>query len=788
MVTCAAILGIEKRADPMTRQASLPAEAERAEFQFERPDWTLFRNAETLAQKAGVRKRLLRRLVLKELVDNALDSGATEVEVEELGFGAYKVRDNGPGIVGDPDHIAKLFSVNRPLISSKLWRMPSRGAMGNGLRVVVGAVAASDGMLRVATKGKRYTLRPLDDGSTAIDTMEPAGTFVGTEIEVTFGPALPADAAAMIWAEMAIAMAGTGSAYAGRPSPWWYDADAFFELLQGAGDRPVREFIEQLDGCTGAKAGKITKAHKGWSCRHLNRQQAVDLLIVARHEARQVSPQRIDALGRFRDYAGYACQRGVTKIGGREPKAEIPFVVDAWASAGRPERSKDSVGVAMYVNRTPAVASIEAWRTKGTIHIHGCGLAHQWDIPAGTYDISINLTTPWCPVTTDGKQPDLSPFVDQIATAVSKAMRQARSGMPKQSTAEDRTQKDIILRHLAEGVEKASGGGLYRFNQRQLFYVLRPFVITALGVEPSWENFTGIITDHEAENGDIKGMYRDPRGTLYHPHIGQDISLGTLAVEQYERPTWTFGQILYLEKEGFFEALKAARWPERHDCALVTSKGFTTRAVRDLLDLLGDGDEPIRVFCVHDADAFGTMIFQTLQEETKARAARRVEVINLGLDPWEALAMDLEPERVKEGDRAKAVAGYVTARRDGLRWKAWLQTTRVELNEMTTPQLIAWLDGKMAEHGVGKVIPPTDVIADEADQRLTAHVRRIVTDRVLREAGIDEQVASLVATIEMPPPNDMADEVTAWVETNEDDAWSDGVAHIVETVAAQVPR
>ena len=107
-------------------------------------------------------------------------------------------------------------------------------------------------------------------------------------------------------------------------------------------------------------------------------------------------------------------------------------------------------------------------------------------------------------------------------------------------------------------------------------------------------------------------MYRDPRGTLYHPHLGQDISLGTLAVEQYERPAWTFSQILYLEKEGFFEALKAARWPERHDCALVTSKGSRTRAVRDLLDLLGDGDEPITVFCVHDADAYGTMIFQTL--------------------------------------------------------------------------------------------------------------------------------------------------------------------------------
>ena len=36
----------------------------------------------------------------------------------------------------------------------------------------------------------------------------------------------------------------------------------------------------------------------------------------------------------------------------------------------------------------------------------------------------------------------------------------------------------------------------------------------------------------------------------------------------------------------------------------------------------------------------------------------------------------------------------------------WLQTNRVELNAMTTPQLIEWLDEKMAEHGDGKLIPP----------------------------------------------------------------------------------
>lgn len=121
-------------AKPHSALASLDGSAKPAEFQFERPDWTLFRSAETLPTKAGVPKALLRRLVLKELVDNALDSGARTVSLSEPKPNRYVVTDDGKGI--EPDRVASLFSLNRPLMTSKLWRVPSRGAMGNGLHPV----------------------------------------------------------------------------------------------------------------------------------------------------------------------------------------------------------------------------------------------------------------------------------------------------------------------------------------------------------------------------------------------------------------------------------------------------------------------------------------------------------------------------------------------------------------------------------------------------------------------------------------------------------------------------
>jgi hypothetical protein len=132
--------------NPKPALASLPAAPD---LKFERADWTLFRTIEGLQQKAGVSKSRLRRLVLKELTDNGLDTGAATRVGTLLNGGGYFIEDDGPGI--DPDEVARLFSINRPMVSTKLLRLPTRGALGNGLRVVAGAVLASQGSLTVIT-------------------------------------------------------------------------------------------------------------------------------------------------------------------------------------------------------------------------------------------------------------------------------------------------------------------------------------------------------------------------------------------------------------------------------------------------------------------------------------------------------------------------------------------------------------------------------------------------------------------------------------------------------------
>ena len=79
-----------------------------------------------------------------------------------------------------------------------------------------------------------------------------------------------------------------------------------------------------------------------------------------------------------------------------------------------------------------------------------------------------------------------------------------------------------------------------------------------------------------------------------------------------------------------------------------------------------------------------------------------------------------------------------------------MQTHRVELNAMTTPQLIEWLDAKMEEYGDGKLIPPDEVLVDELMVETEQRLRAQITARILREAGLDGTVAAAMAALDPP--------------------------------------
>ena len=110
-----------RRARFHNSKADSSSQGDAQNLKFERADWTSFRTVEGLQQKAGVPQDKLIRLVLKELADNGLDTGAA-VRVGEIA-GGYFVEDDGPGL--DPDEVPPRFSIARPLSSTMMIGRPT---------------------------------------------------------------------------------------------------------------------------------------------------------------------------------------------------------------------------------------------------------------------------------------------------------------------------------------------------------------------------------------------------------------------------------------------------------------------------------------------------------------------------------------------------------------------------------------------------------------------------------------------------------------------------------------
>jgi hypothetical protein len=742
---------------------------------FAREHWTLLRQVETIGQVAGVPRHLLAKLATKELVDNALDTGHA-VRFGRIENGIY-VENDGPCIPGSNEEIAALFSMNRPLTSTKLLRLPTRGALGNGLRVVAGIVFACHGTLRISTGGRVFRLTPREDGGTTAERVRGKGV-VGTRIELTFGDLEYDEDDVLEWAERASLMASYGGdarAYTGKSSPWWYSAGAFFELCHSSQSCTVRDLVRHFDGCSEPKAGKIAAGHKGQPAADLTRDEASSLMETMRRHAKPLKPERLGCVGKLAHLPSAYAKAAVTV---ETDGSKNPYVIEGWAEVS------DEEEILVSVNRTPITAEVFAWydSKKNQQRIEGCGI--DIDVPVGRKPIKflLNITTSSMPITSDGKAPDMSALEDAIAPLLSKVARRARRA---KRDARDPSGKDASLKQQIFEVVPAAfahaSGGIWA-GQRQVFYSARDMMDKP---DLKWSYFTDVLTDYENEHGDIEGMERDPRGVLIHPHTGEEIALGTRAVKEYERPAYTFNKIVFVEKKGFFSALQQAHWLERHDCALVCSEGFATRAVRDVIDRLGDGDEEIKVFAVHDADAYGTMIMQALQEATKARPARRLKIIDLGLNPEEAIEMGFTPEDQppRKDGKPHPVADHVSEE-----WAEWFQSHRFELNKMTTPKFIEWLDEKMAPHDAGKVVPPDEVLTTTLAADVRDGLRAQIAERILRDARLDEQVedAFRAAGIDIDDITPgLTDDITKALDEAQEQPWTAAVADIAQGIVTK---
>jgi hypothetical protein len=383
----------------------------------------------------------------------------------------------------------------------------------------------------------------------------------------------------------------------------------------------------------------------------------------------------------------------------------------------------------------------------------------------------------------------------QLPSAMKSATEAVTKNWAKQRKAEERNRnavsnrcdrlmggRSMFLQEAAFQVMKeaylaASDNGRLPVKARQIMYAARPKILGLTGkghLDDAYftqKLLPDYMEEHDCDDWDVVW---DARGTFHEPHTKRAIPIGTLEVRQYldERPEYEatvevadnsrfptkgpenrFNTVLFVEKEGFAPLLKAARIAERFDLALMSTKGMSTTSARMLLDRLVDRGVK-KVLVLRDFDISGFSIFGTLFTDSRRYAfVNDVPVIDLGLRLSDVEAMGLQSEPVAFETLKAKTKKADTLRRHGATTEeiAFLmgpeistRGSRVELNAMTSRQFIDFVEQKLEEHGVEKIIPDDDVMVEHARRVL----EQVLADKAIEQ--IKERIAKEAAEIKLP--------------------------------------
>jgi hypothetical protein len=444
------------------------------------------------------------------------------------------------------------------------------------------------------------------------------------------------------------------------------------------------------------------------------------------------------------------------------------------------------------------------WADSAGLRVHGCGLDFKIaGAKRADYDIKLSVVTPLVQLTSDGKTPFLGHFREAIEKAVGGAAREAYQRMVRPPTAI--SIKEAASRVMKDAYIKASGG--LPAKARQIMYAARGEILRLTGAKKFNDDYftQTLLPDYTTKNPEETAgwdVVYDARGNLTEPHTGRRVPLGTIEVRTYlgqraalgsavalgaaslyptSGPENRYGDLLFVEKEGFDELWEAVRLAERFDIAIMSTKGMSVVAARTLLDSLVK--QGVRVFVLRDFDVWGFSIFGTLGTDSrrhKFKTDMSGKVIDLGLRLDDV--RDLEAETVEVKSRIKRRAKLRThgATKEEIEFLAPFDLDtdcqRVELNAMTSPQLVEFVERKLTEHGVAKVVPEDDV--------LEAHARRVL-ERAFTQKAIEElaeEIQQEAANIDLPP--DLADQIGQRLAEDPTLSWDQAASEIVKRLAS----
>jgi hypothetical protein len=371
------------------------------------------------------------------------------------------------------------------------------------------------------------------------------------------------------------------------------------------------------------------------------------------------------------------------------------------------------------------------------------------------------------------------------------------------------TVKDVAYEVMEDAYLKASSNGQYPAHARQIMYAARPLILARADCDRLDDAYftQRLLPDYMQEYPDKVADWDvvfDARGHLYEPHTDREVALGTLDVRKYlqnvashtvddicptvsntrryptKGPENRYSAILFIEKEGFMPLLRKARIAERFDLAIMSTKGMSTTASRSLVDELCHGDVPLLV--LHDFDKAGFSIAGTLRRDTRRyKFANDVKVIDLGLRLADIEQYSLQSEdctlgkahpgsNLRENGASAEEIKFLCTGHDN-QWRFYGK--RVELNAFSSGDFIEWVEGKLAEQGVNKVIPGNETIDTAFRRAVLTNILEDKLETFIEEA--EEEVAAIKSN-----PKQISRKVKKRLKECPETSWDQAIKDIVE--------
>lgn len=243
-----------------------------------------------------------------------------------------------------------------------------------------------------------------------------------------------------------------------------------------------------------------------------------------------------------------------------------------------------------------------------------------------------------------------------------------------------------------------------------------------------------------------------------------------------------------MEKEGYSELIRKAQIAERFDVAFASTKGLPNTSIRRLLDRLAEYG--VKVFVLHDLDITGLNIAHTLATSNDRYQFRNdLDCVDMGvrLADAEELGLEAEPFKLdpktdmdklrdrllRYGATPEEISLFLDDRR------------RIEIDAMTPRQLIDFIERKLTEHGVGKIIPPEESMVAHYQQ--AAFERRLDHALAPLRAEFEERFQELAQELRESPVLDievpaLRDTVTERLSAEPNSTWRDAVASIAAEI------